>query len=91
MLDGRTDTAAAKAATKQFGAKSAITEEALEEACAEEELLDFSSESLSSGGSSHCSFSYIQHFVSGFRSTPSHLPTVRLTRCGSSCMLDPAP
>jgi hypothetical protein len=45
--DGPTDTAAAaKPLLTSFGAKSAITEDALEAACAEEELLDFSSESL---------------------------------------------
>jgi hypothetical protein len=47
MPDGPTDTAtAAKPSLRSFGTKSAITEDAFEAACAEEELLDFSSESL---------------------------------------------
>ena len=47
MLESGADApATAKPASTAFGAKSAITEDALEAACAEEELLDFSSESL---------------------------------------------
>ena len=53
MERGADAPATAKPSSTVFGAKSAITEDALEAACAEEELLEFSSESLKLPAAAH--------------------------------------